>query len=256
MKKNLLLITIISFLFSGCKDNDYATLSYKGKVDSDYIEALVQGRESACFNEVSGIMLRLNSAGEYEEYPPYTIIDGSVLPEKILIIDGRCWVYFCFPQRTETENILAEAWWIYCKETGFTKEIYLTKKVEYNAEYRQLTILNMYSRSDVVVTVEKAEGSLLNLSCEIRKYDSETNSESGCFEISCYEKASLEIPDSETTLVYDSRQDIELDMIAMMREYFGDSFNFSDYLHYYTGTISFEKLEAAIRNHTVYTFDE
>lgn len=201
-------------LLSSCNDNDDATLSYKGNVDSDYIEALAQGRESAGFSVRERHLLKDGKVVKQGEYAGWQ----SSLNE-MRVMDGKAWSKVAMHDVSWGGSVSGIPWMIYCKVAKYKKQIYVASEIVYDKN------ANTLKYGGLICKIERAEGSVLNLSRSTSDIDN-----GGVFtEISIYEKTELKLPQRDDMEVFSSDLEAKLGMIAMMREVFGNELRVADY---------------------------
>lgn len=230
--KNRISIAIVSIMLglflTGCKDDE--ELNFAGEIDSEYLEALADGRESGCFSSYEVVeFIKNKNTNKWEKYSVNgRLVNGDELEgwsstlKQLQICDGKMW--------GELElftlagpHLLYLPWTIYCEVTGFNKKIYVANKITYKKSENILKYGGMRCK------IERAEKDFINLSIETSYcLDNEWLPKKELYRFS---RKELNLPNADELVEFPSVWEAELKMIEMMREVFGDVLHVADYQH-------------------------
>lgn len=238
-----------------CSSYEDPDVAFKGNVDGNFLNALARGETSVTFSKKDSKSYEmdyaayLNGTGKWDDEPKDQLGGGGLGYDKLVIINGRTWSPLeLYDKSTLAPSLLVTPWKVFCKETGYNKDVYVACPMEFDAESKSLKI------GELTYSVEKAEGNELTLSRIGQIY--QINDQTGDFEITkayktvvFYKKAAMETPDMNQVVYFDSEKDAKLGMIAMLREHFGDIIDLNHYGHMYTFSIlNLAIMEENIRN--------
>lgn len=156
-------------------------------------------------------------------------VDGWIWPvySNITISDGYVWHKVNLSNSARNFSLVYEPWKIYCKQTGYSKQIYVTCPLKFDAENIAITIYG--DKYDV----EQADETSLSISQTIANTDSElTDEQRDKTKLKTelrYKKGIKEEFDPELIICFGSNKEAKIAMVRMMREYFGDIINLDDY---------------------------
>lgn len=218
---------------SACSSEDDPNDAFKGNVDKNFMESIARGETSITFN--------LNHINGYEmDYAAYQDgtgkwgtrkeLDGPSISgiNGLTVLNGNSWRSVKRYQiYTGCPSPLFDVWTIYEELNGFRKGVYVSCPVEYNADNKTFKV------EDTVYNIEKATDNELVLSTEGLSYSMNNQHElvpsKATKYIMFYNKAAMEMPDIETCIYSESETNAKLEMVRILREFFGDEVNLNNY---------------------------
>lgn len=221
---------------------------FGGDIDNTRLRAAAAGKEGVAYTRTNVSFFNMDSQtnGKWEAID-VTVYDGLsyIAPSEIAISEGSTFSPLILFSSSLGPSIVATPWEVYKRRTGWKKDIFIQRPVEFDAESNTLT-LNGWE-----YTVERSSADTLVLSTTI-KYSGGRNDKGGQhLEISVYTKSELSAPELDAIATYPSDLEAKLDMTYRMREHFGPQIDIN---HYLTGVrldhslIDFDLMEEALLN--------
>ena len=238
---------------SACSYED-PDIAFKGNIDANFLNSLARGETSITLSKTDckeyemDYQKYLNGSGKWDKAEDGRLGGSDLGVDKLIIINSRTWnPILLFNKSTLAPSLIYEPWEIYCKETGFDKEIYIACPIEYDADSKTLKIEN------ITFSIEKAENDKLILSTvgEIYQYTQPDKFEptKASKTILFYKKSAMEPPDMDNILYFDTEKEAKLAMVRILRGHFGDYIDRNHYGHAYTySIINLAQLEDNILN--------
>lgn len=245
MKRLLKLLAIavpmlVVIVLSACSSDDGPKLNEDKteKIDVNFLKSLARGETAITFDADTVIWYSKvyypiygdvdtleNGWIECRNMP----IDGWMWPAytNITISDGKVWHKVNLSHAARNFSLVYEPWKIYCKKTGFSKQIYVSCPFEYDIEQ---TTINFYGDK---YDIDQADDNTLRISQTTFNSDpaltDTQRDESGFKTELSFKKGILEEFDPDQIMCFGSNNEAKIAMVKMMRQYFGDIINLNDY---------------------------
>ena len=236
-----------------CTSYEDPDIAFKGKIDKNFLSSVSRGETSVTYTKKDSrdyfkdIAAANNSDEKWRE--DREEVDGwsSPLPMILTITDGRAWSPIDLNDPiTLCPSLVSSPWIIFCKETGYDKEVYIACDVEYNEDDNVLKIGN------IDLSVEKASDNQLTASYiyTISKVDNDVLVPWRLEKtVVFYERSMLAELDKDKIIFFETEKEAKIAMVQMLREYFGDEINLNHYGNMYTyPIINLALLEDDLRN--------
>lgn len=233
MKLFYLALTIILFL-TACSSNIDPDIAFKGEIDDTFLTALSRGETSITLNRVPNECYEFikpvvegNVVGEWEKSA--TLCSPALILD-LYISQGCAWNEYLFDQtdhrhRLDFESEINCAWIEYKSKTGFNKKEYIKCHFKYEAQSKKIMI------DDLWFNVESATENKFVLSHESNSYvykDDKNIVSNVVKEIYSYCKGSENADELVgEAITYESRKEVLIAHIRMMKEYGGDIWTLS-----------------------------
>ena len=230
---------ILTALLTACSSKFDPDIAFKGEIDDNFLTALSRGEASVTFEHDFGSCFFYKSyidgkaVGEWKELNTDGLLGFSTsFYKQIVIADGYTWNCYDIDINGDIyEQMVDGAWNYYKEENGLSHNEYVKCRFEYNPSEKAVKIYGS------VYEVESASDDKLVISCETPSYHYNDKGEWVIFQIqkgiyTLRKKDGLPI-DFENSLMFDSRKDVILARLAVLREHYGDVFVYDDpYLTY------------------------
>jgi len=256
--KTIVVALFVAAIMCACSSYDDPDIDFKGNIDNTFMNSLARGTTSVTFTWDDILEYEMDykeyQKGERKWEDVTGKYIGGALPGfgKLIILNGCSWSPVSLTDPTTScPSMISAVWPIYCRLTGFDKEVYVACPIEFDAEKKTLKV------DDCIYNIEKAEGDNMILSTESVFYRSDEReglvpSHARKYVI-FYKKATMESPDMDKVIYFDSNKEAQIAMVVMLREYFGDKINLNSYGNMYTYPIvNLALLEEGIRNDNPY----
>ncbi len=214
MKPKLLFaIAVITFMFTACSNDEPDIPDVTNIIDYDYMNSLTHGTEYGGYDLKSWSMNY--SGGSLQDANEKRDPNSLPLHQKIYFLHGK----ICF--QLDLKSIEG-----YYHPLFYPLELYRWKK---KFEYQYVISAPANIGEDKKITINDKEYKILSISKDgIRMYYQENLTSSYYTSASKnyiinYEKLNLSNIDTDKFLYYDSRTEALLDIVRMLRAYFGDS---------------------------------
>ncbi|MDE6333559.1 MAG: hypothetical protein K2L77_02820 [Muribaculaceae bacterium] len=219
---------------SACSSYEDPDTAFKGKIDDGFMNSMARGETSVTFRQTDYLKYEMDynayqyRTGKWSEAKE--LLDGESTPgiNGLTVLNGNSWrPVNRYQIYTGCPSSLFSVWTIYEELNGFNKAVYVSCPVEYNADNKTFKV------EDTVYNIEKATDNELVLSTEGLSYSMNNQHElvpsKATKYIMFYNKAAMEIPDIENCIYSESETNAKLQMVKILREYFGDEINLNHY---------------------------
>lgn len=235
---NAFVAVVMLALCSACSsEEEDIDLSFDGVIDNKVLDKLVnETSEYVCIDEKSYRMDcddYLNGTGEWEEVVgPWFVARSQESGRRWILSKGQLIIPMGFVRSTGSTTMdFADAWDIYCKQSGYDKTIAVGRSISVDKEKHTLnsepnTEYPWLHSHYFIYNIHKADGKYLAVSHD---YPEQGPNDKG--EIVYRERAHKENllfikvkkPNMKKFQVFENGEDATLWMIKKMREYFGDT---------------------------------
>ena len=237
--KALLLLLIIVVMGACSSTYDDPELIFKEEIDSDFMTSLSRGESAVTFEVKECRKYSKESYADKWSDISTSSYNNNIMPQKLTIFQGRTWCSLNLPA-PDTDNILniiSFVWTRYCYNNKFYKDFYIANKVGYNDRDQTIQL------NDNTLNIEKANGNSLTLSHVGEQF---TNTVSSIKTVFILEKTDFQQPDLDNILYFENQKEALLKMLELMRAYYGDVFQGSQFNEPY---INLAGIENTIRKY-------
>lgn len=229
MKLKTTIITLAAMLFVSCSDDD-EWKDFNGNIDSKVLTEITEGRVDA-FYQVQQYKTYRKDSSTGNQWQEFNLSDYAGLSLDLLsfnVRDGYSWEPVCMFSNVFGPSRLDTPWFVYCRLTGYGKQVYVKRTIEFDSSDNSLLI------NDLKCSVAKADGNGLNLSYTIPYSYRDANSgkmESGEYlvKLMLVRQPSTGLPEVADMETFNTHINAKLGMIDLMRQEFGNIFDPADY---------------------------
>lgn len=219
MRLRTTIITLAAMLFVSCSDDD-EWKDFNGNINSKVLTEITEGRVDA-FYKVQQYKTYRKDSSTGNQWQEFNLSDYAGLSLDLFsfyVRDGYSWEPVCMFSSTWGPSRLDTPWFVYCRLTGFDKQIYVNRKIEFDSSDNSLLI------NGVKCSVAKADDNSLNLSYVTPWANGEC-----LVKLMLVQQPLTGLPEVSEMETFSTHINARLGMIDLMRQEFGNIFDPADY---------------------------
>lgn len=170
---------------------------------------------------------RTNNEWEYQDLKYIAGYEIRV-PSVLHIKNGRTWAPYQMFKGTGPSPLMTP-WLLYCKHTGQNSTVFISTPIELSEDNTHVTIAGR----DCEILSSSANGFVIQYESPFLYGDSDTHEwkQGMNRNIYTYQKIETQSINFDDYLCFDTEREMAIQLVALMREFFGDEFNLNDYTY-------------------------